>query len=191
RSQAGLERSYNDYLTGANSSLSTVFRTTLDRLRGITVQGNDLYTTIDPKAQRLANGLLAGKCAAAVAIEPSTGKVLVLSSSPSYNPNLVEKSFASIARGTAACKPASPLFDRATQGLYAPGSSFKVVTASAALDTGRFTPSSTFFDPGYCIEYGKRVSNALNPDQSGPESFGTVNFTTALQHSINAVFCKI
>ena len=191
RSQAGLERSYNDYLTGANSSLSTVFRTTLDRLRGITVQGNDLYTTIDPKAQRLANGLLAGKCAAAVAIEPSTGKVLVLSSSPSYNPNLVEKSFASIARGTAPCKPASPLFDRATQGLYAPGSSFKVVTASAALDTGRFTPSSTFFDPGYCIEYGKRVSNALNPDQSGPESFGTVNFTTALQHSINAVFCKI
>jgi peptidoglycan glycosyltransferase len=65
------------------------------------------------------------------------------------------------------------------------------VTASAALDTGRFTPDSTFFDPGYCVEYGKKVFNAGNPDQTGPEAFGTVSFTTALQHSINAVFCKI
>ena len=192
RSQAGLERSYNDYLTGANSNLSTVFHTAIDRLKGVTVTGNDLYTTIDPRAQRLANQLLAGKCAAAVALEPSTGKVFVLSSSPTYNPNLVEKHFAQIARGGGgACSPASPLFDRATQGLYAPGSTFKVVTASAALDTGRFTPDSTFFDPGYCVEYGKRISNAGNPDRTGPESFGTVSLTTALQHSINAVFCKI
>src|SRR5207248_10870205 len=136
--------------------------------------------------------LLAGKCAAAVALEPSTGKVFVLSSSPTYNPNLVEKHFAQIARGGGgACSPASPLFDRATQGLYAPGSTFKVVTASAALEIGRFTPDSTFFDPGYCVEYGKRISNAGNPDRTGPESFGTVSLTTALQHSINADFCKI
>src|SRR5205823_13626180 len=60
RSQAGLERSYNDYLTGANSSLSTVFHTTLDRLKGVTVTGNNLYTTIDPRAPRLANRPLAG-----------------------------------------------------------------------------------------------------------------------------------
>jgi penicillin-binding protein A len=190
RSQAGLERSYNDYLTGANSNLSTVFHTAIDRLKGVTVTGNDLYTTIDPRAQRLANQLLAGKCAAAVALEPSTGKVFVLASSPTYNPNLVEKHFGRIARGTGPCEPASPLFDRATQGLYAPGSTFKVVTASAALDTGRFTPDSTFFDPGYCVEYGKKVFNAGNPE-TGPESFGTVSLTTALQHSINAVFCKI
>lgn len=191
RSQAGLERSYNDYLTGSNSNLSTVFHTAIDRLKGVTVTGNDLYTTIDPRAQRLANRLLAGKCAAAVALEPSTGKVYVLASSPSYDPNLVEKNFAQITRSGGACKPASPLFDRATQGLYAPGSTFKVVTASAALDTGRFTPDSTFFDPGYCVEYGQKVFNAGNPDQTGPESFGTVSLTTALQHSINAVFCKI
>jgi penicillin-binding protein A len=191
RSQAGLERSYNDYLTGSNSSLSTVFRTTIDRLKGVTVRGNDLYTTIDPRAQRLANSLLAGKCAAAVALEPATGKVFVLASSPTYNPNLVEKHFNRIASGTGPCKPNTPLFDRATQGLYAPGSTFKVVTASAALDTGRFTPESTFFDPGYCVEYGQKVFNAGNPDQTGPESFGTVSLTTALQHSINAVFCKI
>jgi peptidoglycan glycosyltransferase len=190
RSQAGLERSYNDYLTGSNSNLSTVFRTAIDRLRGITVQGNDVYTTIDPRAQRLANELLAGKCAAAVAIEPATGRVLVLASSPTYNPNLVEGHFGRILRSAGACRPSSPLFDRATQGLYAPGSTFKVVTASAALDSGRFTPDSTFFDPGYCVEYGQKVFNAGNPE-TGPEAFGTVSLATALQHSINAVFCKV
>ena len=191
RSQAGLERSYNDYLTGSNSNLSTVLHTTIDRLKGVTVKGNNLYTTISPRAQRLANQLLAGKCAAAVALEPSTGKVFVLASSPTFDPNLVEKHFNRIATGSGPCKPNTPLFDRATQGLYAPGSTFKVVTASAALDTGRFTPNSTFFDPGYCVEYNKKVFNAGNPDQTGPESFGTVNLVTALQHSINAVFCKI
>jgi penicillin-binding protein A len=191
RSQAGLERSYNDYLTGSNANLSTVFRTALDRLKGVTVKGNDLYTTINPRAQRLANSLLAGKCASAVALDPSTGKVFVLASSPTYNPNLVERHFKRIAIGQGPCKPNTPLFDRATQGLYAPGSTFKVVTASAALDTGRFTPDSTFFDPGYCIVDNRKVFNAGNPDHTGPESFGTVTFTTALQHSINAVFCKI
>jgi penicillin-binding protein A len=191
RSQAGLERSYNDYLTGSNANLSTVFHTAIDRLKGVTVKGNDLYTTINPRAQRLANQLLAGKCAAAVALDPSSGQIFVLASSPTYNPNLVEKHFGRIASGGGPCKPNTPLFDRATQGLYAPGSTFKVVTASAALDTGRFHPDSTFFDPGYCVEYGKKVFNAGNPDQTGPESFGNVNLTTALQHSINAVFCKI
>ena len=57
--------------------------------------------------------------------------------------------------------------------------------------TRRFTPESTFFDPGYCEEYGQRISNAGNPDLSGPERFGTLSFTTALQHSVNAVFCNI
>jgi peptidoglycan glycosyltransferase len=81
------------------------------------------------------------------------------------------------------------LLDRATQGRFIPGSTFKVVTAAAALDTGRYTPSSRFDDPGYCIEYGKKVSNFA--DQSGPEVFGNVSFAEALEHSINAVFCNI
>jgi peptidoglycan glycosyltransferase len=191
RSQSGLERSLDDYLTGSNANLNTVLKTTLDRLRGVTVKGNDVYLTIDPQAQRIANEALAGKCGAAAAIDPSTGKVLALASSPTYNENLVERSFGLIRRISAPCKPAAPLLDRATQGLYPPGSTFKVVTAAAALDTGRYTPDSTFFDPGYCEEYGQKISNAGNPDHTGPESFGQVNFTTALEHSINAVFCNI
>src|SRR6185312_17450826 len=79
--------------------------------------------------------------------------------------------------------------NRATQGLYPPGSTFKTVTAAAGLDDGIYTPSSSFYDPGYCTEYGQQVKNAL--DQNGPESYGHVNLVEAYQHSINAVFCNI
>jgi peptidoglycan glycosyltransferase len=66
-----------------------------------------------------------------------------------------------------------------------------MVTAAAALDSGRYTPSSPFYDPGYCTEYGKRISNAGNPDQSGPEAFGNVTLAQGFEHSINSVFCNV
>ncbi len=154
RSQAGLERSQNAYLTASNANLATVFRTALDRLKGVTVKGNGLVLTIRSKAQRVADDGLAGKCGAAVALEPSTGKVLVMASSPPYDPNQVERDFAKIALTKAACSGAAPLLNRATEGLFTPGSTFKIVTAAAALDTGKFTPDSRFDDPGYCVEYG-------------------------------------
>jgi penicillin-binding protein A len=191
RSRAGLERSMNDYLTASNSHLNTVVRRTLDKLKGVTVTGNNLVLTIRPDAQRVALQALGDNCGAAVALEPSTGRVLVMASSPSYDPSLVEGHFGQIARNArnANCKPGAPLVNRATAGLYTPGSTFKVVTAAAALDTGTYKADSTFDDKGYCIEYGKKVSNFA--DQSGPEVFGHVDFTTALEHSINAVFCEI
>jgi peptidoglycan glycosyltransferase len=186
RSRAGLERSLNDFLTGSNANLSTVLDTSLDRLRGSTIEGNDVLLTLDARAQLAALNALGGRCGAVVALEPRTGRVLVMASSPTYNPNLVERSFAGIRRIRADCRPANALFNRATQGLYAPGSTFKVVTAAAALDSGKYSLRSTFVDPGYCIEYGRRVSNY---DTSSP--FGTVNFLQALQYSINSVFCNI
>jgi peptidoglycan glycosyltransferase len=191
RSRAGLERSMNDYLTASNAHLNTVLRRTFDRLKGTTITGNNLVLTIRSNAQEAALKALDGNCGAAVALEPATGRVLVLASSPSYDPNLVEGHFGAIARRARGvnCSPPAPLVNRATDGLYTPGSTFKVITAAAALDTGTFRPDSTFDDPGYCIEYGKKVSNFA--DQSGPEVFGRVNFVTALEHSINAVFCEI
>ena len=186
RSRAGLEESENDFLTGSNTNLSTVVDTTLSKLKGETIKGNDLHLTIQPKAQRVALNALGGKCGAAVALDTKTGAMLVSVSSPTYDPNLVESHFKLAARPRFGC---APLFNRAESGLYIPGSAFKVVTASAALDSGKFTIDSTFQDPGYCIEYGKKVLNFA--DQNGPEVFGTVNFTQALQHSINAVFCNI
>jgi peptidoglycan glycosyltransferase len=189
RSRAGLESSMNDYLTGANRNLDTVLKTTLDRIRGATITGNDLWLSMRPGPQRLAMRELAGKCGSVVALDPRTGKVLVMASRPTYDPNLVEKDFGRINNIRAACRPAAPLLNRATDGLYTPGSTFKVVTASAALDSRSFTPQSRFYDPGYCIEYGQKVRNAGNPE--APETFGSVDLITGLEHSINSVFCNI
>src|SRR6266566_4740840 len=109
RSRAGIERSENDYLTGANGSLSSVTAKTFDQLKGVTVKGNDLLLSLNVRAQRLAVSQLQGKCGAAVAIEPSTGRVLVLASSPTFNPNAIEKSFSAVARlKTSACAFAAP-----------------------------------------------------------------------------------
>jgi peptidoglycan glycosyltransferase len=187
RNRTGLERSYNDYLTASNANLDTVLHSAVDRLRGTTVTGNDLVLTIRPGVQALGRRLLQGKCGAIVAIEPATGRVLAMVTSPGYNPNLIEDRFAQATRPVGKCT--SPLLNRATAGRYVPGSIFKLITASAALDTGRYTPESRFYDPGYCIEYGQRVRNAGNPE--APETFGNVNFTSGLAHSINSVFCNI
>jgi len=187
RNRAGIEQSYNDFLTGSNANLDTVFRSTIDKLKGATVTGNDLILTLRPNLQSLGRRLLQGKCGAVVALEPSTGRVLAMVSNPTYNPNLVERHFAQASRTTAAC--GAPLLNRATAGKYQPGSTFKMITASAALDTGRFTPDSPFEDPGYCIEYGKKVRNAGNPE--APETFGSLNLSTGFEHSVNSVFCNI
>jgi penicillin-binding protein A len=184
--QTGLERSYNDYLTGSNANLDTVFRKTVDKLKGATITGNDLILTLRPGVQALALRALRGKCGAVVALNPSTGAVLAMASSPSYNPNLVEKRYAQAARSGGNC---GAFVNRATAGRYQPGSTFKVVTATAALNSGRFTPDSQFTDPGYCEEYGDRVRNAGNPE--APEAFGTISLFGGLEHSVNSVFCNV
>ena len=189
RSRAGLEKSLNDYLTGSNANVETIVNRAVDKLKGLTQRGNNLVTTLDVHAQRVAARELAGTCGAVVALEPRTGRVRVLASAPSYDPNLVERRFRQIERASGPCEPAAPLLNRATHGLYIPGSTFKVVTASAALESPRYSPASTFHDPGYCIEYGKKVFNYA--DQGGPHVFGTVDFGTAVENSINSVFCEI
>ena len=193
RSRTGIEESQNAYLTGANADISTLLDTVGERLKGTTIKGNSVVLTIRSKAQLLAQKLLAGTCGAAVVLNPKTGAVEVMASTPGYNPNLIEQpsGYAKVAATKSPCPPetAAPLLNRATQGLYPPGSTFKTITAAAALDDGIYTPNSTFNDPGYCTEYGQKISNAL--DQAGPEAFGVVNLVEAYQHSINAIFCKI
>ena len=129
RFRTGLERSMNDYLTGSNANLSTVLDTTLDRLKGATIEGNDLQLTLNARAQQVALQSLGSRCGAVVALEPDTGKVLVMASSPTYNPNDVEGNFDRATGTRADCKRPDALLNRATAGLYAPGSTFKVVTA--------------------------------------------------------------
>jgi peptidoglycan glycosyltransferase len=189
RSRTGLERSLNDYLTASNANLSTLVDRTVDELRGKTVRGNNVVTNIDLAAQELAQEQLGTNCGAVVALDPRSGKVLVMAASPSFDPNLVEEHYGRISRITANCTPAAPLLNRASAGLFIPGSTFKVVTLSAALESRKFGPGSTFHDPGYCIVYGKQVHNFA--DQNGPEVFGTIDLVTGLVHSVNSVFCNI
>jgi peptidoglycan glycosyltransferase len=193
RSQAGLERSMNDYLTGANTNLSDAFKQVLAKIGNATVHGNNLILTIRPKVQRLAESLLGTRCGAVVAMNPHTGAVYVMASTPTYDPNLIEQpnGYARVLKIRGDCGGASALYNRATQGLFVPGSTFKTITAAAALDTGTYKADSEFDDPGYCTEYGKQVSNAGNPDQGGREVFGRLNFVSAFQHSVNSVFCNI
>jgi len=186
RSRAGLEKSMNGDLTGTDRALSDLVDQQLDQLSGKPIVGDTVVTTLDLHAQRVALDALGSNCGAVAALDPRTGKVLVMASSPTYNPNLVENNFDKIDRVTANCRPAAPLINRATQGLYAPGSTFKVVTASAALESNRFTPESGFYDPGYCTVYGKRVNNF---DTSSP--FGNLTLAQGLQNSVNSVFCNI
>ena len=189
RSRAGLERSLNDYLTASNANLSTVVDSTLDRLTGATVTGNDVHLTLNLRAQRAAMEALGGRCGAVVALEAATGKLLVAANVPTYDPNVFEQekdALARIRRIYAPCRPIDPLYNRATTGLYAPGSIFKVVTLAAALDSGRYNSRSTFVDPGYCEVYGRRVNNY---DTTSP--FGRINLREALVNSVNSVFCNI
>jgi peptidoglycan glycosyltransferase len=189
----GLEQTLDDYLTGANTNLSNTLQQTLDKLGGRTVRGNNVILTLRPAIQRLALTELAGRCGAVVVLDAKTGAVYAMASSPTYNANLIEqrKGFTKIQKIQGSCGAHTALQNNATAGLYPPGSTFKMVTAAAALDSGAYTPSSPFNDPGYCIEYGQRVSNAGNPDQSGPEAFGHVTLAQGFEHSINSVFCNV
>jgi len=189
----GLEASLEDYLTGANTNLSNTFSQELDKLGGKTVHGDNVILTLRPALQSLALQELQGRCGAVVALDAKTGAVYAMASSPTYDPNLIEQpnGFAKVLRIKGSCGDSSALVNNATAGLYPPGSTFKMVTAAAALDSGAYTPSSVFDDPGYCVEYGSHVSNAGNPDQNGPEAFGSVTLEQGFEHSINSVFCNV
>jgi penicillin-binding protein A len=190
----GLEQALDDYLTGANTNLSNTFSQTLDRLGGQTVKGDNVYLTLRPDIQRLALDQLGSRCGAVVVLDAKTGAVVAMASSPTYNANLMVQptGYNKVKKIRGTCGEASALQNNATQGLYPPGSTFKTVTGSAALDSGKFTPSSQFYDPGYCIEYGRKVYNSSSPDSpNAHETFGHVTLSEGFENSINSVFCNI
>ena len=182
-SRAGVERSRNDYLTGANTDLAGGVERLLDTVRGQTVTGNDVILSLDASAQRIAMRALraSGKRGAVVALEPSTGRVLVMASWPTYDPNLVDTDFQSVL-----ARPGAPLLNRATQGLYPPGSTFKIVTAAAALESGTFTPDSEFRG-GKCVKtQGPPLCNASGETAPDPNPLAD-----ALVHSYNTTFAQV
>ena len=176
RGDAGIEKSFNDYLSGNVNDL----RSFLDALGGGSQEGDDVYTSLDPKAQQAALAGLAGRAGSVVAIDPATGDVKAMASVPAYDPNLIPQNY-----GQLNSDPMSPLFNRATQARYAPGSTFKVVTAAAALDSGRYTPDSTINGSDNVLISGVPLHNFNN------ENPGPVTLTNALTQSVNTVFAQI
>jgi peptidoglycan glycosyltransferase len=178
--QAGLELSRNGYLNGTQT---TDIGSILDQLRGRRRQGDNVVTTLDPSAQRTAVSALAGQHGAVVALDPSTGAVKVMASTPGFDPNALasQSTFSRLANDAAA----KPLVNRTTQFGYAPGSTFKVVTASAAIDSGAYTPGSVVNGRNDVKISGVPLQNDNN------SSFGPIDLTTALQQSVNTVWAQV
>ena len=176
--QAGLEHQYNDELTGKDNDVKTL----LDQLTGKQQVGDDVLTTLDPKAQRVALNGLAGRKGAVVALDPRDGSVKVMASYPGYDPSALRSPNA---KRTLDTDRDSPMFNRATQSGYAPGSTFKVVTAIAALDSGRYTPGSSLSGKSPIKISGVPLAN-FNGEQ-----FGVIDLTTALTHSVNTVWAQV
>jgi peptidoglycan glycosyltransferase len=146
--RTGIELAENDYLTASNSDLATVVSRIGSEIQGETVTGDNVVTSLSVPAQRAAAAGMAGKVGAVVAIEPATGRVLAMYSSPSFSPEQVGRNFPKLAR-----TPGAPLLNRATQGLYPPGSSIKPVIAALALESGRANAQTTVIAAGVFCKY--------------------------------------
>ena len=147
----------------------------------VAIAGATVITTIDPAIQAtLTHALSAYPRAAGVALDPRTGAVLALGSVPSYDPTTIDADFATLVHDAR-----SPLLDRSLDGLYPPGSTFKIFTAGAALEAGVVTPQSTFADNGTLA-----VGNFSIQDNEG-EATGTQDLAGAFALSSNVDFAQI
>jgi peptidoglycan glycosyltransferase len=170
-----------------NGQSGTNLQSVLDQLQGKEPQGDKLITTLDPQAQRVARAALGEHEGAVVALEPRSGAVRVMASTPSYDPNALRSpaSNARQERELNASTPTKSELNRATQFGYAPGSTFKIVTATAAIDTGEYTPESIVSGRNGIIVSGKLLQN------DNGESFGPITLTYALAHSVNTVYAQV
>ena len=172
RGRVGTELAHNDELVGNK----TEFLSVLDELQGHSQVGDNLTSSLDPQAQRAAVDGLAGRRGSVVAIVPSTGEVRAMVSVPEYDPNQVENSNTFKRLNS---QDSAPLFNRATQAGYPPGSTMKVVTATAALDSGELTPSSVFSGRSPHRDRG-RAARELRRG-----AVRDIDMTTALTNSVN------
>lgn len=184
----GLERTENRILTG-RSDLFVIDRAE-QLFAGRQPVGGAVSTTINARAQKAAFNGLRGKKGAVVAIEPATGRILVSVQSPSFDPNLLSSHDPAAIRDyyqTLEADPARPLLNRPIVSLNPPGSTFKIVTAAAALASGRFTPDSVIPGPRtYTLPDTTRKLRNWNLQACGPN--GLVTLRQALAISCNTAF---
>ena len=188
----GIEGALNDYLSGtANEQF-------LDNLTSIATgqspKGAAVELTLDPKVQKAAYDALGDNRGAVVAMNPKTGEILAMVSKPSYDPNLLsvhstKKFFAAYDKLTAS--ETTPLVNRAIAGdLYHPGSVFKVIMSSAAIDSGKYTPESTFPNPAR-LQLPESTSYIYNSSRTTCGSGDEASIATALRLSCNIPFAQL
>jgi peptidoglycan glycosyltransferase len=172
------EQFHNEELVGEGSEFESIF----EQLTGGTQEGNDIVTNIDTEAQRTALADLEEVgFGAVVALVPQTGEVKVMVSNAPYDPNRVPYELSKLNTN----EIETPLFDRATQGQKPPGSTFKVVTAAAGLESGVITPETTINAPGSLEVEGTPLQNDFNQD------WGSISLDTALTNSVNTWFGQL
>jgi peptidoglycan glycosyltransferase len=187
-----IESTENSVLSGSDENQ---FFSRIDRaLTGQVPRGSNVELSLDADVQRAAWDALGDQQGAVVAIEPSTGRILAMVSKPSFDTNTLaahDPDAVNAAYDQLAADPAQPLTNRAIEGnLNPPGSTFKLVVASAALASGRYTPDSTFPNPAsYTLPQSSSVvSNAGGGACGGGD---TVTLATALRLSCNIPFAEL
>ena len=187
RASSALESTYNAQLSGTDDALFV--RRLIDMATNRTPEGASVQTTIVPKIQKAATDALGNQKGAVVALDPKTGAVLALVTSPTYDPNDIA-SHDIEAAGKAYDRLASdsqhPLSNRAAREIYPPGSTFKLVTAAAALEDGK-TPDSTVKSPDRLKLPNTRVFLPNSSNCGGTE----ITITQALKVSCNTAFANL
>ena len=189
--QSGIEYSYDRFLRGIDGA-DRVQVDALGSLRGQLTKrrpkpGRQLRLTVDLKAQRAGQAAMAGWRGAFVAMDIRTGEVRALGSAPSFNPNIFAKTIKEDDyKRLTSVENGAPLANRATQGAYPTGSTFKLVTAVAALESGVITPDTPIHDSGsFDLGGGLVLKNA------GDAAYGTISLRRALQVSSDVFFYNL
>ena len=176
---SGIENTYNDTLTGEQN-----YATWLDVLNaqaGITQPGNDVVLSLDTSIQLAAQEALNGYTGACVVMDPKTGAVLGMASTPTYD----AANYDEVLESAAAGDETTALLNRATQAQYAPGSTFKIVTLSTAIEEGIATEDSIYDSPGE-LEIGGGI--VTNFDDN---SLGEATLEDATIYSANTAFAQL
>ncbi|UAL30021.1 penicillin-binding protein 2 [Nocardioides rotundus] len=194
-STTGLERTQNEVLSGEDPRLFTT--RLVDLLNGSQPKGGRINLTLDPKAQTAAYDALISRFgpnveASAVALEPATGRVLAMVSLPSYDPNrLASHDYAKVQRayGQLESNESQPMLNRATQTRLPPGSTFKIVTAAAALESGNYEGAEALVPGG--STYQLPLSSSVIDNGGRSCGSGRIPLRQALEQSCNTTFLAL
>ncbi|MDP8298974.1 MAG: penicillin-binding protein 2 [Candidatus Tantalella remota] len=187
--RSGIEKQYDDYLRGSHGGkqVEVDYRGQEATILGLKepVPGKDVQLTIDIDLQKFCDGLLTDKRGAIVVMDPYTGAILAMASSPTYDPAIFIDSRRNEEVKQILYDNEYPLLNRAISGAYPPGSVFKVVVASAALEEGVVTPETVFSCSG-SLKLGRRTFHCWKKDGHGEQSL-----KEAIKNSCNVFFWRL